>query len=208
MVNRKIVNMKAIEYNMLKTILHLLVDRIPTVAQEYGIRYNNIQIAPTYPSDLTKIKKPSIIMRKVSTEQHKVGLGNIAGHYYNEDNAWVDVLGKFHCMMIQFDVVTANNTDRELLKSVIADGILNEIQMNELNAIGLHDYTQDNNPEVGIVKLIHDPIIADLTNTKPTDSMYVGVVRQMFKVIQTIVPNYEYVDLTKWIKQTYTISLQ
>lgn len=208
MANHKIVNMRAIEYNMLKTILQLLVDRIPTVAQEYGIKHTNIQIAPTYPSDLTKIKKPSIIVRKVSTEQHKVGLGNIAGHYYNEDNAWVDVLGKFHCTMIQFDVVTANNTDRELLKSVVADGILNEIQMNELNAIGLHDYTQDKNPEVGIVKLIHDPIITDLTDINPTDSMYVGVVRQMFKVIQTIVPNYEYVDLTKWIKQTYTISLQ
>lgn len=207
MARHKIVNMKAIEYNILKTVLQLLVDRIPDIAREYGVKHSEIQIAPSYPSDLTKIKKPSIIVRKVDTEQHKVGFGGIAGHYLNEDNAWVDVLGKFHCVMMQFDIVTANNTDRELLKSVIADGIINQIQYQELNAIALKDYTQDGNPEVGIVKLIGDPKIRDLDNIVPTDSRYVGVVRQQFKVIQTILPKYEYVDLTKWIKQHIDVKL-
>ena len=207
MAKHKIVNMKAIEYNILKTVLQLLVDRIPDIAREYGVKHSEIQIAPSYPSDLTKIKKPSIIVRKVDTEQHKVGFGGIAGHYLNEDNAWVDVLGKFHCVMMQFDIVTANNTDRELLKSVIADGIINQIQYQELNAIALKDYTQDGNPEVGIVKLIGDPKIRDLDNIVPTDSKYVGVVRQQFKVIQTILPKYEYVDLTKWIKQHIDVKL-
>lgn len=207
MARHKIVNMKAIEYNILKTVLQLLVDRIPDIAREYGVKHSEIQIAPSYPSDLTKIKKPSIIVRKVDTEQHKVGFGGIAGHYLNEDNAWVDVLGKFHCVLMQFDIVTANNTDRELLKSVIADGIINQIQYQELNAIALKDYTQDGNPEVGIVKLIGDPKIRDLDNIVPTDSRYVGVVRQQFKVIQTILPKYEYVDLTKWIKQHIDVKL-
>lgn len=207
MARHKIVNMKAIEYNILKTVLQLLVDRVPDIAREYGVKHSEIQIAPSYPSDLTKIKKPSIIVRKVDTEQHKVGFGGIAGHYLNEDNAWVDVLGKFHCVMMQFDIVTANNTDRELLKSVIADGIINQIQYQELNAIALKDYTQDGNPEVGIVKLIGDPKIRNLDNIVPTDSKYVGVVRQQFNVIQTILPKYEYVDLTKWIKQHIDVKL-
>lgn len=208
MARHKIVNMRAIEYNILKTVLQLLVDRVPDIAREYGIKHSEIQVAPSYPSDLTKIKKPSIIVRKVDTEQHKVGFGGIAGHYFNEDNAWVDVLGKFHCVTMQFDIVTANNTDKELLKSVIADGIINQIQYQELNAIALKDYTQDGNPEVGIVKLIGDPMIRDLYDMASTDSRYVGVIRQQFNVIQTILPNYEYVDLTKWIKQHIDIKLQ
>ena len=57
------------------------------------------------------------------------------------------------------------------------------------------------------MKLIGDPKIRNLDNIVPTDSKYVGVVRQQFNVIQTILPKYEYVDLTKWIKQHIDVKL-
>lgn len=203
-----IYNMKAIEYNLLKTVIKMLTERLPDLLVEYGFKHKNIQIAPSYPTDLTKIVKPSIIVRKVDTVQRKVGFGDIAGHYYDEADVFNEVKGRFHCIMVQFDVVTANNTDRELLKAIISEGIINRIQMQELNAIGLRDFTQENNPEVGVVKLDGECFITDLTDTNPTDTRYFGVIRQMFTVIQTIIPEYdEYVDLTKWIKQTYTITI-
>ena len=76
-----IVNMRAIEYNMLKTMLKLLNDRLPSIANEYNIKNREIPVLPAYPADLTGMKKPSIIVRKVDTRQSKIGLGNVLGQY-------------------------------------------------------------------------------------------------------------------------------
>ena len=60
-------NMKAIEYNLFMTMIKLLMDRVPEIAKEYNIKGKEIPILPTYPSDLTAIQKPSIIMMKFVT---------------------------------------------------------------------------------------------------------------------------------------------
>ena len=66
----------------------------------------------------------------------------------------------------------------------------------------------ENNPEVnGSIKLIGDPSVTDVFDADSTNKYFIGSVRQKFALIQTIVPKQEYVDLSKWIKQTYTIKV-
>lgn len=209
MIIRKIENMKAIEYNMMMTILQLLKQRLPAVASEYGLKYKSIPVLPEYPRDMTRLNKPSIIVRKVSNSQSKIGMGNFAGSYFDENvMAHTDVIGKVHEYVIQFDVATSSNSDRLLLESVIADGILNSIAYDG-GKFSFYDFTRDmNNPsETGLVSLVGDPYITNLDTNEDSIIDYVGVIRHGFRVVQTILPKMEYVDLTKWIKQSYTIKL-
>lgn len=203
-------NMRAIEYNTFKTMIKLLADRLPAIAKEYNIKYDNISVLPSYPANLTDLKKPSIIVRKVDTRQSKIGLGNVLGQYFNtEVGGYTDVVGKRHDTLIQFDVVTSNNTDRLLLESIISDDIFNKISYEESGRITLYDFTvDDDNPvPIGTVKLIGDPLIQNLHNTNSSNNNYIGVIRQDFSLIQTVIPKQEYVDLSKWIKQTFKIKL-
>ena len=203
-------NMRAIEYNVLKTMLKLLVDRLPVIAEEYNIKNVSIPILPSYPADLTNVEKPSIIVRKVNTTQSKVGLGNVLGQYFNSElGGYVDVVGKRHDIMIQFDIVAHNNSDRALFESMISDDIFNKISYDENGRFPLYDFTiDDNNPiQIGQMQLTGDPLIDNLYNKDSSNINYVGIIRQNFALIQTIIPKQEYVDLSKWIKQTYKIKL-
>ena len=203
--------MRAIEYNTLMTLLKLLLDRVPIIANDYGMGGINIPILPEYPSDLTDLEKPSIIMRKVDTRQSKVGLGNVLGqHYDNELGGYVDVVGKIHDIMVQFDIVSSNNTNVSILQSLIADDILNKISFEENGKIILYDFIDDiNNPtEMGYIKLIGDPHVVTVEDEdKSTTLDHFGVVRHNFSILQAVVPKQEYVDLSKWIRQTYTIKI-
>lgn len=206
----KIYNMRAIEYNFMMTILKLLNDRLPSIANEYGIRNTTIPILPAYPANLTDIEKPSIIVRKVDTDQYKVGIGNVLGQYYDPGlRGYVDVVGKCHKPLLQFDVVAGNNTDRLLYESIISDGIFNQISFNESGIIDFYDFITDiDNPQlVGNAKLIGDPTITDLDDTESTNNNYIGIIRHKFSIIQTVIPTQEYVDLSKWMKQTYKIKI-
>jgi hypothetical protein len=200
-------NMKAIEYNTLKTMIQLLIDRLPSIAKEYNIKHNDIPVLPSYPADLTDLKKPSIIVRKVDTDQSKIGFGNVLGQYFNKElGGYVDVMGKRHDMMIQFDVVTSNNSDRLLFESMISDDIFNNIAYNENGRLILYDFTGGNPTSIGQIHLIDDPSIRNLEDGTSNNN-YIGCIRHKFSLIQTIIPKQEYVDLSKWIKQTYKIKL-
>lgn len=206
----KIYNMRAIEYNFMMTILKLLNDRLPSIANEYGIRNTAIPILPAYPANLTDIEKPSIIVRKVDTDQYKVGIGNVLGQYYDPElRGYVDVVGKYHKPLLQFDVVAGNNTEKLLYESMILDGIFNQISFNENGIIDFYDFITDiNNPQlVGNAKLIGDPTITYLDDTESTNDNYIGIIRHKFSIIQTVIPIQEYVDLSKWMKQTYKIKV-
>lgn len=203
--------MRAIEYNTLMTLLKLLLDRVPIIANDYGMGGINIPILPEYPSDLTDLEKPSIIMRKVDTRQSKVGLGNVLGqHYDNELGGYVDVVGKIHDIMVQFDIVSSNNTNVSILQSLIADDILNKISFEENGKITLYDFIDNiNNPtEMGYIKLIGDPHVVTVSDDDRSTTLdHFGVVRHNFSILQAVVPKQEYVDLSKWIRQTYTIKI-
>lgn len=203
-------NMRAIEYNTLKTLIKLISDRLPNIAKEYRIRNVDIPVLPSYPADLTDLKKPSIIVRKVDTDQSKVGMGNVLGQYYDAElRRFSDVVGKRHDTMIQFDIVASNNSDRLLLESMISDDIFNMISYEESGRFTLYDFTtDDNNPsEMGQIQLVGDPLIDNLYDKNSSNNNYVGVIRHNFSLIQTVMPKQEYVDLSKWVKQTYNIKL-
>lgn len=202
--------MRAIEYNLLMTVIKLLSDRIPDIAKEYNMSGIDIHVLPSYPKDLTDLKKPSIIVRKVDTRQSKIGLGNVLGQYFSKElNGYMDVNGKIHNTLLQIDIIASNNTQRSILESMVSDDIFNMISYNECGRFGLYDFTLDiNNPDnIGCVKLIGDPSIADLSDSETTNLEYIGVIRHNFSILQTIVPKQEYVDLSKWIKQSYKIRL-
>ena len=201
-------NMKAIEYNLFMTMIKLLMDKVPAIAKEYNIKGKEIPILPTYPSDLTAIQKPSIIMRKVSAEQSKIGFGNVLGQFYNtEVRGYTDVVGKRHDVMLQFDIVTANNNDMLLLESILAEDIFGKIEYEESGTIKFLDFTKDiNNPtETGRMKLIGNTIMYDMHEDYSSNNYHIGIIRRSINIIQTVIPEQEYVDLSKWIKQTYKI---
>ena len=110
--------------------------------------------------------------------------------------------------MFQFDTVTSGNIDRLLFESMVSD-IFNDISFNSNGIIDFLDFTHnENNPEVtGSIKLIGDPLVTDVFDADSTNKYFIGSVRHKFALIQTIVPKQEYVDLSKWIKQTYTIKV-
>ena len=202
-------NMVAIEYNLFMTMLKLLNDKLPSIAREYYVKNIDIPVCPAYPADLTDMKKPSIIVRKVDNRQSKVGLGNVLGQFFNSDvGGYSDLIGKRHDVMFQFDTVTSGNIDRLLFESMVSD-IFNDISFNGNGMIDFLDFTHDeNNPEItGSIKLIGDPSVTDVFDADSTNKYFIGSVRHKFALIQTIVPKQEYVDLSKWIKQTYTIKV-
>ena len=199
-------NMKAIDYNLFKTIIKLVDDRIKEVAKEYNIRNTTINVLPAYPSDLTALHKPSIIVRRVDAEQSKIGFGNVLGQYFDDEiRGYTDVVGKRYDAMLQFDVVTSTNSDRLLIGSMIREDIFNDIEYNNNGRFDLYDYTSQEVDTIGHVQLIGDSSMTDVIDKDSSNDYYVGAIRQSFALIQTTVPKREYVDLSKWIKQTYKI---
>jgi hypothetical protein len=137
-----------------------------------------------------------------------VGMGNVIGQYYDSElNQYSDVVGKRHDMLVQFDIVTGNNSDRSLFESMISDDIFNKIAYEENGRFALYDFTVNSPSKIGQVQLIGDPFIDNICDKDSSNINYIGIVRHNFTLIQTVIPNQEYVDLSKWIKQTYKIKL-
>ena len=84
----------------------------------------------------------------------------------------------------------------------------NKISYDENGRFALYDFLSHDEPiEVGNIKLIGDPSIRDIIDADSSNNNYIGVVRHNIALIQTVIPKQEYVDLSKWIKQTYRIKL-
>jgi hypothetical protein len=94
-----------------------------------------------------------------------------------------------------------------LLESIIAEDIFGKIEYEESGTIKFLDFTKDiNNPtETGRMKLIGNTIMYDMHEDYSSNNYHIGVIRRSINIIQTVVPEQEYVDLSKWIKQTYKI---
>ena len=45
----------------------------------------------------------------------------------------------------------------------------------------------------------------DMHEDYSSNNYHIGVIRRSINIIQTVIPEQEYVDLSKWIKQTYKI---
>lgn len=204
--------MKAIEYNLWMTLLKLLQDRLPSVLPGYGFGNVTIPVLPAYPRDLTNMSKPSIIVRKVGTSQYKVSINNHIGQYYDNDtNTYYDVNGIGHDSTIQIDILADSNVHSSLLISVISEDIFNAILLDDADRgrFTLYDFTTDtNNPiPIGTVTIVGTSDISGLSVSDKNND-YVSIIRYRFDIIQTVVPKQEFVDLSKWIKQTQTIHVK
>ena len=60
---------RCIDYNILMTLIKLFSDKIPDITSLYNLNNISIDILPSYPRDLSKFNKPSIIIQKVATTQ-------------------------------------------------------------------------------------------------------------------------------------------
>lgn len=199
--------MKAIDYNTMMTIIGKIQTEFPTYAQSYGITGKTIDISPSYPRNLSKFDKPAIIIRKVGTSQELVGLGGVLGRYYDgETNTWHDVSGISHDSTIQFDICTDNNTDDMMFTSSITE-YLNEIRLSNSGNVKLMDYTNMANiKHIGTCKVVGE---ISTTNVESSDlnNNYLTAIRFDINILQAIVPQQEFVDLSKWIKTRYKIKL-
>lgn len=192
--------MHAIEYNTLMTLLKLLTDDMPNILGEYNI--GKVNVIPAYPRDITKMTKPSIIVRRVDTERSKVGMGNVIGQLF-EDDTYSDMYGIRHDIMVQFDVIANNNTQTTLLTSILCD-MLSDIVIGG-GKIQLYDFTLDiNNPsKMGVMKMLDAPsttYIPDNLSRPNMNSDYISASRTDFTIIQEIKPKQDYVNLGKWLK--------
>jgi hypothetical protein len=205
--------MRAIEYNIWNTVIKLLTDKLPTVLSEYDINTNSpVDVLPAYPRDLTDMRKPSIIVRKVDTSQYKMSLDGFIGQYLDgTTNTLYDIKGIGHNSMIQFDVVADSNIQSSLLISIISEEVLNAILLSDIDRgkFTLYDFTVDvNNPQpIGIVTILNTSDITGLSGSDRNHD-YTNIIRSEFNVVQTIVPAQEFVDLSKWIKQKQTIYIK
>lgn len=204
--------MHAIEYNVLMTLLKLLGDKMPKILQEYNL-HDDIHIEPEYPRDITNMFKPSIIMRRVDTVQSKIGFSNILGMIFDQ-KMWKDVYGIEHEFLMQFDTVCNSNTQNLLIVSMLKEDVFNDIVINQAGRIQLLDFTgnEQNPTEMGVLKIMDLPQIVHFQYDdlgRPTlNNDYKSVIRVTFTVIQEILPEQEYVDLSKWIKIHQTIKIK
>lgn len=207
---------RAIDYNVMMSLIKLFADRLPDLMKDYGVNNElSIDILPAYPRDLTKLNMPSIIVRKVSNEQSKVSMDNFIGQYYEKSsNTLIDVKAIRYDLLYQFDVIASNNSQVMGISSIINEGIFDNILINEKGYISLYDFIDDieNPQEVGTICMIGVPREVNLPSWRisvqePTINEHASLIRQEFALIQTFVPKQEFVDLSLWIKQHITVKI-
>lgn len=217
MLDGKIKKIHAIEYNSLMSIMRLFEERIPPLMIDYGLREDFvIDVLPAYPRDLTKLKMPSIIVRKVDNNHRKISLDGFIGQYYDkDDNSLTDIKAIRHDICFQFDILAATNTQVMGLEGMLSEGIFDQILLWEKGWIPFYNFIPDNeNPEeVGTLCMIGAPKEVNLSTWRisvqePTINEHAVLLRQNMSIIQTIVPKQEYVDLSKWIKQHIRIKIK
>ena len=202
--------MRSIEYNILRSVIKLIIDSMPIAKQEYNI-HNDIKVVPSYPRDITNMYKPSIIVRKVDTNQSKVSIDNFIGQLYDSSSeCYSDVSGILHTMMLQFDILSNGNIQNSIISSILSEDIINNIIINDHGRFPLYDFTIDaKNPSIIGNILMTDPCsivnVVSEVGAPNLNNDYIGVIRQEFVVLQEVIPKQEYVDLSKWIKQSFII---
>ena len=208
---------RSVDYNTMMSLMKLLSDRLPKLLSDYGINKDTyVDILPAYPRDLTKLSMPSIIVRKVDSEQSKVCVDNFIGQYYEKSsNTLMDVKAIRHDVCFQFDVIAPSNSLVMCISSAINEGIFDDILINENGYITFYDFIDDiDNPEdVGTLCMIGVPREANLSSWKisvqePTINEHAALIRQDLALIQTFIPKQEFVDLSLWVKQHIKIKVK
>ena len=211
MIN-SIQNMKSVDYNLFMTLLKMFDDKLPAILEAYGMGSTVITVAPSYPRDMSNLCKPSIIIRKVDVVQSKVAMGNFIGQSFTDVDGYKDVYGMNYDEIYQLDILANGNDEVELITSMVIDDIFNDIIINDSAKFPLYDFVgKINTPvEVGVVTIAESLGVVNLKDISKSNinNDYMNALRQSFNIIQTIIPQQASVDLSKWIKQTFTINNQ
>lgn len=192
-------SMKYVDFNLWMTIIamtkHVFDDGV--IKQLITVKEENI--LPEYPRDLTKFKKPSIIVMRVDDT---ITRANFLGQAYDdEQNLYYDVSGKFHDAEYQIDVFADNNTQMSLVTSIICDNLF------EKTSFDILDFVKDlKHPRpMGIAKVLDEMDVMPLGANRNND--YRMAIRFYLSVVQHIVPEQDIVDLAKWIKITQHVRI-
>lgn len=196
-------SMRAVDFNLWMTIIAIAKDRVDNDDVKQYIVIPQGNILPEYPRDLSKFAKPSIIIQKVADDVSSSGFDNgFLGQAFDEDNdAYIDVFGKTHELQYQFDVFGDTNTQCSLMTSLVTDDILTGTN------ISILDYLTDmQNPQsIGYAKLHNEYDIIPMNSDE--NHNYRTAIRFYMTVIQTVVPQQEFVDLSKWIKISQKVKI-
>ena len=200
---------KAIEYNAWMSVLAFLAEQVATYSPSYGLAGRTIEILPAYPKDMTKFKKPSIVVQKIHTSKADMGFAGYMGQY-NDEGTLRDVKGRMYDMIMQIDVSGDSNTDTSLLSSMLYEEIFDRVtyadgEEGQLQ-IPLFDYTNgiSDPQEVGRISIVNDVDVMPMSSNLNDD--YKNILRITFRVVQPIINmNSEVIDLTKPMKYTYKI---
>ena len=188
----------AVEYNSWITIMDTIVNKLPLLASEYGLRNSMIDVIPAYPRDLTKFRKPSIIVQKIYSNRSKLCMGNYIGQYYDDvDDELFDMEGRLYTVQYQINIDAESNRQMALLTEIILD---------ISDKMVLKDYAHNmNNPKIlGEMNTVKDGITYVSSND---NNDYISFIRIYYNIIQTRVGDIPTVDLSKPIKFSQRISI-
>lgn len=195
--------MKAVEFNVWMSIIKLIADHMnDSSISKYNIAITGNDVKPSFPRDLTKFKKPSIIIQKVDTIQSSLCFGGFAGQYHDIDaDTYVDTVGTKHLSTFQIDVFGDTNTQCSLLTSIVCEDILGT-----MNTIPIYDFTSNfSNPTLmGYGTLLNDIEITNLDSNDNND--YRNAIRLDINVVQVAAPEQDIIDLSRIrIRYRFTI---
>jgi hypothetical protein len=186
----------------------MVATKYKEVAGSYGITDLSIPVLPSYPRDLSKFVKPSIIIQKVDTKKSNICFGGFIGQYTDDDtDTTMDVSSINNAMTLQINIDADSNTQCSLFSSIVSEDILMGIRISDGGEFPLYDYIVDSKHPtlMGKCKIIGDIDVANLSGNENND--YINFIRIDISTLQVIVPNQEFVNLGKGIKYTQTIKL-
>ena len=197
--------MKYIDFNTWMTIIALTKSVMRTANITQIINVPKEQILPEYPRDLTKLKKPSIIIQKVADDISTPCFSNgFLGQAYDvASDTYYDVFGRRHFITLQYDVIADSNSENAIIESILTDDVL----CLGGKDIMIYDFVTSLTapPILGTAKLKHDLDIIPIDATE--NNNYRTTIRFYLEVLQAVIPPQEYVDLSKWIKISQRVKL-
>lgn len=194
--------MRAVDFNLWMTLIAMIKSRVQDEDVMQYVRVNTDRVLPEYPRDLAKFEKPSIIVQKIADDISDIGFDKGFVGQTLIDGGYVDVYSRTHDLQYQIDVFGDSNTQVSLLESLIVDDMF---CMNR--NIDILDYvTSLNNPQVsGVAKMKQATDVITFNGNENMD--YRTAIRLYATVIQTIIPDQEMIDLSKWIKVSQVVTI-
>lgn len=181
------------------SLLDHLTNRVSAVGSNY-VTGKTIDIRPSYPSDITSLPRPAIIVQKVTSKNKRLGFGNFLGQYFDKDtNTTYDVEGIKYVGYFDIIVDSDGNIGCQLLTDMIIDDV------NDNSHIDLKDFTVEPPEVVGSISIDREIDVTNLNSDETKDYRSMSMIK--VTSIRHRIPQTEMVDMSKLIKWNQTIRL-